>query len=602
MMAERNTTAGIPEVWSAGVGKKSNAQYGSDLMVEVLRELGIKYIALNPGASYRGLHDSMVNFEAGKGPEIIMCTHEEIAVALANGYARVTGDIMATGLHNVVGLQHASMAIFNAWCDRTPILNLGGGGPQNATHRRSTDWVHTALVQGNAVRDYVKYDDQPNSVDAIPESFLRAYRIAMTEPRGPVYICLDTDVQEEKISKPMVVPHAQLFRPPAGPAANPESLRQASRLLAEAQWPVIVAGEVGRNPKALPPLLDIAEELGAAVIDSDGRYAFPSTHPLNLTNAREEALSDADVVLALDVPSLGVPLGPSVRERGNFAPVISPSCKVIHMTLLDLERQSWVSDAMWLLPVHVPIAADTAVALPQLLEQLRERMKNNAESARQVRERRAKIESIYNQARKKSQEWIEKTWDEKPISQARFFGEINKRMQGKAWALVSAHGRRWREVIEVTEPAHGIGGGRGGGVGYGLPSSIGAALGHKESGRLCVSIIGDGDFLMTSNALWTAAKYQIPLLVLVMNNRSYYNDEEHQERMAKWRQRPVENKGIGIRIEDPAPDLAAISRALSVDAFGPITEPDQLGSTLDKAIALVEQGKPAVVDIITQPR
>ena len=601
-MAEQNRSSGTPEVWAAGVGKKSNAQYGSDLMVEMLRELGIKYIALNPGASYRGLHDSIVNFESGKGPEILMCTHEEIAVALANGYARATGDIMATGLHNVVGLQHASMAIFNAWCDRTPILNLGGGGPQDATHRRSTDWVHTALVQGNAVREYVKHDDQPNSVDAVPESFLRAYRIAMTEPRGPVYICLDTDVQEEKISRPMVVPHAQLFRAPAGAAANPESLRQASRLLAEAEWPVIVAGELGRNPKALPALLDVAEELGAAVIDSDGRYAFPSTHPLNLTNAREEALRNADVVLALDVPSLGVPLGPSVRERGNFAPVISPSCKVIHITMLDLERQSWVSDAMWLLPVHVPIAADTSVALPQLLEQLRERMKSNTDATRQVRDRRTKVEAIYNQARKKSQEWIEKTWNEKPISQARFFGEINKRVQGKAWALVSAHGRRWREAIEVTEPAHGIGGGRGGGVGYGLPSSIGAALGHKESGRLCVSIIGDGDFLMTSNALWTAAKYQIPLLVLVMNNRSYYNDEEHQERMAKWRQRPVENKGIGIRIEEPAPDLAAISRALSVEAYGPITEPDQLGSTLDKAIALVEQGKPVVVDIITQPR
>src|SRR5687768_2749005 len=602
MMAEQNRAAGTPEVWSAGVGKKSNAQYGSDLMVEVLRELGIKYIALNPGASYRGLHDSMVNFESGKGPELIMCTHEEIAVALANGYARATGEIIATGLHNIVGLQHASMAIFNAWCDRTPILNLGGGGPQDTTQRRSTDWVHTALVQGLAVRDYVKFDDQPSTVDGIAESFLKAYRFAMTEPRGPVYICLDTDVQEAQIEKSMVVPHAQLFRPPAGPAANPEQLRSAARLLAEAQWPAIVAGELGKNPKALPALLDLAETLGAPVVDADGRYAFPSTHVLNLTVAREEALKNADVVLALDVPSLGVPLGPSVRERGNFAPVISPSCKVIHITMLDLERQSWVSDAMWLLPVHVPIAADTAVALPQLLEQLRERMKSNTDATRQVRDRRTKVEAIYNQARKKSQEWIEKTWNEKPISQARFFGEINKRVQGKAWALVSAHGRRWREAIEVTEPAHGIGGGRGGGVGYGLPSSIGAALGHKESGRLCVSIIGDGDFLMTSNALWTAAKYQIPLLVLVMNNRSYYNDEEHQERMAKWRQRPVENKGIGIRIEEPAPDLAAISRALSVEAYGPITEPDQLGSTLDKAIALVEQGKPVVVDIITQPR
>ncbi|MBI2532492.1 MAG: thiamine pyrophosphate-binding protein, partial [Deltaproteobacteria bacterium] len=220
-MAEE--TKGTPEIWAAGIGRKSNAQYGSDLMVEVLRELGIKYIALNPGASYRGLHDSMVNFEPGKGPEIILCTHEEIAVALANGYARATGEIMATGLHNIVGLQHASMAIFNAWCDRTPILNLGGGGPMNTPNRRSTDWVHTALVQGLAVRDFVKFDDQPSDVDAVAESFLKAYRIAMTEPKGPVYICLDTDVQEAKIDKPMVVPHAQLFRPPSGPGANPES-------------------------------------------------------------------------------------------------------------------------------------------------------------------------------------------------------------------------------------------------------------------------------------------------------------------------------------------------------------------------------------------
>ena len=598
-MAEQTTSSGNPEIWASGIGRKSRSEYGSDLMVEMLRELGIRYIALNPGASYRGLHDSIVNFEPGKGPEIILCTHEEIAVALANGYARATGEIMATGLHDIVGLQHASMAIFIAWCDRTPILNLGGGGPQNAVNRRSTDWVHTALVQGNMIREFVKYDDQPNSVDAVPESFLRAHRIAMTEPKGPVYVCLDTDVQEQKIAKPMIVPDARLFRAPGGAAPNPEALRQAAQLLAGAQWPVIVAGELGRNPKALVALLDLAELLGAPVIDSDGRYAFPSTHPLNLTTAREEALRGADAVLALDVPSLGVPLGPTVRERGNFVPAVRPSTKIIHITLLDLERQSWVSDSMWLLPVVLPIAADTSVALPQLTELIRGRVGSNDQK---VKARRAKVEAIYAEARKRSQAWIEKTWDEKPISQARFFSEINKRMQRRSWALVSAHGRRWREAMEVTEPAHGIGGGRGGGVGYGLPSSIGAALGHKGSGRLCVSIIGDGDFMMTSNALWTAAKYEIPLLVVVLNNRSYYNDEEHQERMARWRQRPVENKGIGIRIEDPAPDIAAIARALSVDGFGPITEPDQLGPALDKAVVIVDGGKPAVVDVITQPR
>jgi acetolactate synthase I/II/III large subunit len=600
-MAEQ-TKSGTPEVWAAGIGRKSRAEYGSDLMAEMLRELGIKYIAMNPGASYRGLHDSIVNFEGENGPQMILCTHEEIAVGIANGYARVTGEIMATGLHDIVGLQHASMNLFNAWCDRTPIFNLGGGGPLNSTNRRSTDWVHTALIQGNMVREFVKYDDQPNSVEAVPESFLKAYRIAMTEPKGPVYVCLDTDVQEAKITTPMIVPDARLFRPPGAPAPNPEDLNRAAQLLAGADWPLIVAGEVGKNPKALPSLLDLAELLGAAVIDSDGRYAFPSTHPLNLTTARDEALRDADVVLALDVPSLGVPLGPTVRERGNFVPGVRPSTKIIHITLLDLERQSWVSDAMWLLPVHVPIAADTSVALPQLVEQVRARLNATPGAQQRIKERRTKVEAIYAEARKKSQAWIEKAWDEKPISQARFFGEINKRMQKRSWALVSSHGRRWREAIEVTEPAHGVGGGRGGGVGYGLPSSIGSALGHKGTGRLCVSIIGDGDFMMTSNALWTAAKYEIPLLVVVLNNRSYYNDEEHQERMARWRERPIENKGIGIRIEDPAPDIAAIARALSVEGFGPITDPDQLGRTLDKAVEVVDSGKPAVVDVITQPR
>ncbi|HXG53037.1 MAG TPA: thiamine pyrophosphate-dependent enzyme [candidate division Zixibacteria bacterium] len=597
-MADQGKAAANAEIWAAGIGRRSRAEYGSDLAVEVLRELGIRYIALNPGASYRGLHDSLVNFEPGSGPELILCTHEEIAVALANGYARATGEVMATGLHDIVGLQHASMAIFNAWCDRTPILNLGGGGPQNTINRRSTDWVHTALVQGNMVREFVKYDDQPSTVEALPEALLKAYRIATTEPKGPVYVCLDTDVQEQRIASPLVVPDARLFRAPAPPAPNPEALRRAAQLLAEAEWPVIVAGEVGRNPVALPPLLDLAELLGAPVIDADGRYAFPSTHPLNLTTAREQALRDADTVLALDVPSLGVPLGPSVRERGNFAPVTPPSAKIIHVTLLDLERQSWVSDGMWLLPVAVPIAADTAIALPQLLEEVRRRGVSREKAA----SRRAKVEAIYAEARRKSREWLEKSWDETPISQARLYGEINRRVERRSWALVSAHGRRWREALEVTEPAHGLGGGRGGGVGYGLPSSIGAALGFKGSGRLCVGVIGDGDFMMTSNALWTAAKYEIPLLVVVLNNRSYYNDEEHQERMARWRGRPVENKGIGIRIEDPAPDIAAIARALSVAGFGPITEPAALGPALDEAIAVVDGGRPAVVDVVTQPR
>ncbi len=595
-MAETSDTS------SSALGRPSRGQYGSDLMVEVLRALGIRYIALNPGASYRGLHDSLVNFGHGEPPEIILCTHEEIAVALANGYTRATGEPMATGLHNVVGLLHASMAIFNAWCDRTPMLNLGGGGPQDASLRRSTDWVHTALVQGNLVRDFVKYDDQPYSLESVPESLLRAYRIATTEPKGPVYVCLDGDLQEQRLSAPLVVPEARLYRAPAAPAPNPEALREAAALLVNAEWPVIVAGEVGRTPHALPALRELAETLAAPVIDADGRFAFPNTHPLDLTAVREPTLRAADVVLALDVPSLGVPLGPSVREREALQLAVRPGTKMVHITLLDSERQSLVSDTMWLLPVAVPIAADTSIALPQLLALCRDQLGAHADTAQRLEGRRARAAALHAEARQRSQVWIEQNWHQQPISSARLYGELNARLQGKSWALVHAHGRRWREVLEVTEAAHGLGGGRGAGVGYGLPASIGAALGYKGSGRLCVSVVGDGDFLMTSNALWTAARYSIPLLILVFNNRSYYNDEEHQERIALRRERPVDNKGIGVQIKDPAPDLAAMARALSVAGFGPITEPDQLGPTLDRAIAIVQGGKPAVVDVVTQPR
>ena len=584
-----------------GAGRPSKAVFGSDLMVELLRELGIKYMALNPGASYRGLHDSIVNFDGG-GPEMLMCAHEEFAVAIANGYARVTGEPMATGLHNVVGLAHASMAIFNAWCDRTPMINLGGGGPQDSNHRRSTDWVHTALVQGSLVREFTKLDDQPHSIEAVPESFLRAYRTATTKPKGPVYITLDTDVQEDTVPDGLVVPDVSQFAAPAAPAANPESLRRAAELLVGAEWPIIMPGETGLNREALAPLQELAELLGAGVIDAGGPFNFPTTHPLDVTGHRAAVLADTDVLLALDVPSLGVPLGPDVRERGALQPAIGPDAKTIHITLLDLEKQSWVTDNMWLMPVAVPIAADTAEALPELVALCKAAIEADPTASARIEARRGKVQAIHDAHRAERDAWIANTWDETPVSQARLYGEIANVVEGRDWALASSHGRRGREAIDTTEYGHGIGGGRGGGVGYGLPSSIGAALGWKGSGRLVVSILGDGDFFMTSNALWTAAKYDIPLLIVLYNNRSYYNDEEHQERMAHRRDRPVENKGIGIQITDPAPDFASLARSLSVAGFGPITDPNKINETLVEAIKVVDSGKPAVVDIIMQPR
>ena len=359
-----------------------------------------------------------------------------------------------------------------------------------------------------------------------------------------------------------------------------------------------MAGEVGRNTTALLDLVDLAKTLVAPVIEAS-RFAISNTHPLDLTACREAVLREADVVLALDVPSLGAALGPSVRERGVLQPAISPDTRVIHITLHDLEKQSWVTDNMWIMPVAVPIAADTAQAIPELAKLCREHLVASVGSAALFEERRTKVRAMHQKAHEEANAWIKQTWGMTPISSARLHGELKKRLKGRPWALVHVHGARWREVLETTDIGHGLGGGRGAGVGYGLPSSIGAALGWKDSGRLVVSVLGDGDFFMTSNALWTAAKYQIPLLVIIYNNLSYYNDEEHQERIAVWRDRPAGNKGVGIRIEDPEPDFASLARSLGVAGFGPITDPDQVGEVLDQAIAIVQGGEPVVIDVRT---
>ncbi|HWO72924.1 MAG TPA: thiamine pyrophosphate-binding protein, partial [Dehalococcoidia bacterium] len=371
-------------------GTASRAEFGSDLLIELMQQLEIPYVALNPGASFRGIHDSLVNFAGGK-PELVLCCHEEIAVAVAMGYANATGKPMVAATHSTVGLQHASMAIFNAWCARVPVIVIGGTGPVAAHKRRNwIDWVHTALVQGTQVRDYTKFDDQPGSVADFPESFLRAYRIAMTEPTGPVYLCYDVELQEQPIAEPIVLPDVARFRPPAPSAPDPEALREVARLLAGASWPVIVADAVGRHPDALPALQQLAELLAAPVV-SVGGFNLPTDHPLNLSAARADILRRADFVLALDVADLAGALGSGVAAEYDPTPLLPPEAKVAHISVWDLMQRSWAADYERLHPVDIPITAATRLALPALLDLCRQEA---AKSKGAAEARRAEIERM----------------------------------------------------------------------------------------------------------------------------------------------------------------------------------------------------------------
>jgi thiamine pyrophosphate-dependent acetolactate synthase large subunit-like protein len=566
---------------------------------------GITYAACNPGATFRGLHDSIVNYGENTAPEMIQCCHEEISVALAHGYAKAMGRPMAALIHNIVGLQHASMAIFNAWCDRVPLLALGATGPMDITQRRPwIDWIHTALVQGNLVRDYVKWDDQPHSVAGVPESFLRACRIAQTDPQGPVYVCYDAGIQEEVLHTPPSLPDPRRYAPPAPPQANPEALERAAELLLQAEQPVIIADLLGRHAEAVSHLIQLAELLAVPVIDRGGRFNFPNTHPLDLTDAAAEILAAADVVLALDVLDLFGALGRVDKATRMFQSAISPQTTVIHITMGDLFGRSWASDYERLPAVDVAIAADTAVALPQLLTLCRTRLHTAAATRLQAR-----AEHLHRRHHALRQQWQHEAHvarQQRPLAVPTAVAAIWDVLKHEDWVLVNnAIGAWTRRLWDWPQLGGYLGTSGGAGLGYGMGAALGGVLAQREkgSGKLCVNLQADGDLLYTPSALWTAAHHHLPMLVIMFNNRTYYNSEEHAIEVARVRERPIANAGIGTRLDDPPVNFALMAQSFGLYGEGPIDTLEGIRPALERALRVVKtEGTLALVDIVMQPR
>ncbi len=578
------------------------ARYGSDLIVDLMKVLGIEYVALNPGSSFRGIHDSLVNYESGHkpNPEMILCCHEEIAVAVAHGYAKATGKIMPAIVHNVVGLQHASMAIYNAWCDRTPVMVMGGTGPMNSSKRRPwIDWIHTALVQGNLVRDFVKWDDQPVGIEAIPSSMMRGYRIAMSDPTGPVYLCFDVTDQEAAIEKEIPLPDPSRFRPPAPLQADGDAIKEAARLLAAAQNPVIVADYVGRNNDAVLSLVQLAELLSIPVIDLGARLNFPNTHSLNLTGRNQQLIADADVILGLDVTDLYGALVKSEPTTHSTVPATKPGCKVINVTLADISMRGWTSDFQELAPVDVPMVANTRVFLPALADEIRRQGKF---SKSVVEERGKAFAAQHAESHARWQDILKRRWDERPIAPPRLAYEVWQAIKNEDWLLVAGAFRGWPSRLWTWDkPGLFLGGYGGGGLGYGPAASVGASLPYRGTGKICVNLQRDGEMLYTCSAMWTAANTGVPLLTVMTNNRVYYNDVEHQEKVAITRGRPVENKLVGMEMAKPPVDFANLARSFSLHGEGPITEPEQIRPAVDRAIKVIkEEKRPALVDVYMQ--
>ena len=575
-------------------------RWASDVIVDLLHSYGLPYAALNPGASFRGLHDSIVNY-GGNRPAMVLCQHEETAVQIAHGYAKATGKPMVAILHNLVGLLHANMAIYYAYIDRAPVLIIGATGPMDETRRRPRiDWIHTAQDQGEAVRAYTKWDYQPHTIDGVPEAFSRGYSVMMTEPRGPIYMCYDAWLQEQKLDHEVAMPPAGAARVPTRIAPEPSALAEAADLIAAAAKPVIIAEYVGREPEGFHALVELAETAGIPVYDVDSRLNFPTRHPLNMSRAKD-VFRDADLVVCLDTRDWERPTTELVSTTRQVTSVVPASAKWIDIGFGDLELSSWTLDYQRLHYANLQILADTTIAIPALTRLLEERIANDATLRARIRTRTSETAAKSQALREQWAREATVDWDGSPITLPRLASEVWNAIKDEDWVLSAGTLEHWtRKLWDFDKPHRHPGRSLGTATQFGI--SIGVALAHRDQKRLVVDLQPDGDLMFDAGAMWVVAKHRIPMLVVMYNNRAYYNDWEHQIRMARLRGTPVERAHIGMDLDEPAPDFAAMAKSMGWYAEGPFESPEGIASALKRAIARVKEGQPALLDTVTQKR
>ena len=576
---------------------------GSDYMVDVIKSLGFEYVCANPGSSFRGMQESIINYGSNRNPEFITNCHEESSVAMAHGYYKIEGKPMAVLAHGTVGLQHASMAIYNAWCDRVPIFIMLGNYVDAAV-RRPAEWYHGVQDCAAMVRDFTKWDDQPASLIHFSESAVRAYKIAMTPPMAPVVLVLDATLQESPIEgkSKLSIPKLTIPAPPQGEAG---AVNELAGLLVAAENPVLVADRLARTPAAMPLLIDLAETLQAAVIDQGSRMNFPSLHPLNQTQRAGAAIGEADLVVGLECADFWATVN-ALRDQlhRSTRKLTKPTAKLVTITSGDLYIRSNYQDFRRLQEVDLAIAADGQATLPLLIDAVKRLI--TGDRKRVFQQRGAKLAEASRTTRERLRQEAAYAWDASPVSTARVTAELWAVMKNEDWSLVSNYYSEagiWpRRLWDFNKPYQWPGHAGGGGIGYGAPSSVGAALANKKYGRFSVSLQTDGDLMYAPGVLWTAAHHRIPLLSVMLNNRSYHMELMHVQRMCNQRNRGIENGIMGSTLTDPNIDFAKIAQGMGLHAEGPITDPKDLGPALRRAAAAVKRGEPALVDVVTQPR
>jgi thiamine pyrophosphate-dependent acetolactate synthase large subunit-like protein len=572
----------------AGQTVQAATQPASDFMVDVLKKLDLEYAAINPGSTFAGLHESLINHGQNTMPELLTCLHEESGMAMAHGYAKAAGKPMAVILHGTVGLLHSSMALFQAWADRVPVFAIVGH------HRNPVGIVnrpHSAQDMGSLVRDFVKFDDEATTLERFAESAMRAYRIAMTPPMGPTLLVVDAGLQESLIRDraSLRIPALSMASPPQG---DTTAVREAARLLVNAENPLIQIQKVGRTPRAWDLMIELAETLQAPVdVGGYGSWqSFPSWHRFYGSGGPGYR---PDVTLGLEVSDMSV-AARTARTNGGKTISISAEHLFQHSNIHDFGRYS---------EVDVVIAADAEATLPALIEEIRRLVTPERKSAFQARGSR--IAAAHKEIHARLVEDARYGWNASPVSVARMIAELGAQIKNDDWAIVSGHqftGDWQRRLLNFDKPYRYNGDCGGFGIGYDTPASVGAALANKKQGRLSIGIVGDGDLNYAPGVLWTAAHHQIPLLLIVHNNRAYHQEVMIIQRMAGNRGRGSGRSHLGNVIQNPNINYAQMAKSYGMYSEGPVENPGELAAAYSRALARVRAGEPALIDVVSQPR
>lgn len=576
--------------------------YFSDYIVKFLSAHGFEKVVFNPGASFRGIHDSLV-FKDNESfaPEIVMACHEEIAVAIAHGYFKASGKHMAVLIHANVGLLHASMAIFNAWCDRVPLFMIAGNGPIDASKRRPwIDWIHTSTHLPTVVNEFVKWSDQPTSQAATVESLYRARKLMEVGVQAPVLVAVDFDVQEQPLQADLlaVMPAPEVLPQLSG--LGDVAIRNVAQKLMDARAPLIVVDFSGRQPATIALLVGIAELTQAVVIDRGNRFNFPSRHLRNGTQYERSSFVDADLIVAVEVQDLeGALLNIFPGKRLD---AITREVEILAIDCNDLLSSKWATDYQRHVSNCTTYIGQTLLSLDALLGAL-----TNLTAQRQVPKLFA--EHLLVKAQGASVAAVHKQIDDHRadamIHVSVAVEQVGAALENTPWVLANSGSLTvdgWvKKLWNLERPNCYLGLNGGGGLGYGLGASVGAALALKDENHLCVDLQSDGDLLYTPSGLWTLSAYKIPLLIIIMNNQLYFNSTQHAARVADARNRDIDKAHIATSFYENPVDFVQLAHSFNVKAYPVVKNALDISVTVNEAVAYIRQhGKPAVVELLIQ--